>query len=67
MLFGKTAWMANTDGIDVQRNVLRLAHCTVSLPLVADFRLHSHFESGLGVSVEGRLKNGPATLVRIGG
>jgi len=66
-LLGETAWMANTAGIDVHQNVLRLAHCTVPLHLVADFSLRSHFESGLGVSIQGRMKNGPVTLARIGG
>jgi L-fucose isomerase-like protein len=59
--------MANTAGIDTRRNVLKLAHCTVPLQLTAEFGLRSHFESGLGVSIQGKLKNGPVTLARIGG
>ena len=31
------------------------------------YRLRSHFESGLGVGIEGVLPPGPATVLRIGG
>ena len=66
-LLGQISWMANPAGIDARRNILRLAHCTVSLQLAEKFSLRSHFESGLGVSIQGLLKNGPVTLARIGG
>jgi len=66
-LLGQTAWMANTAGVDTRRNTLRMAHCTVPLQLATDFLLRSHFESGLGVSIQGLLKNGPITLARVGG
>ena len=35
--------------------------------MVSAFALRSHFESGLGAAVQGRLARGPVTLVRIGG
>jgi len=31
------------------------------------YRLRSHFESGLGVGIQGTVPTGPVTLVRIGG
>jgi len=67
MLLGQTAWMANPAGIDTSRNTLRLAHCMVPLQMTNRFSLRSHFESGLGVSIQGVLENGPVTLARIGG
>jgi L-fucose isomerase-like protein len=60
-------WMANPSRVDRTRGVLSLAHCTVPPSLTTSYRLRSHFESGLGVGIQGVLPEGPVTLVRIGG
>lgn len=60
-------WMANPAQVDEGRNTLWLAHCTVPRGLVQGYRLRSHFESGMGVGVQGELAPGPVTLLRIGG
>jgi hypothetical protein len=59
--------MANPSRIDLDRGLLSLAHCTVPRGLSGAYRLRSHFESGLGVAIQGTLPAGPVTLVRIGG
>ena len=66
-LLGVTPWMANPAQLDPVRNTLWLAHCTVPRTLVESYRLRSHFESGLGVGIQGTLPAGPVTLLRIGG
>ncbi|MCP4547403.1 MAG: hypothetical protein GY835_13175 [bacterium] len=66
-LLGETPWMANPARIDERRNSLWLAHCTVPLGLVEGYSLRSHFESGLGLGLQGELPSGPVTLLRIGG
>jgi L-fucose isomerase-like protein len=66
-LLGQTPWMANPAQLDVARNTLWLAHCTVPRTLVQEYCLRSHFESGLGVGLQGTLPVGPVTLLRIGG
>jgi L-fucose isomerase-like protein len=66
-LLGVTPWMANPAQLDPVRNALWLAHCTVPRTLVESYRLRSHFESGLGVGIQGTLAAGPITLLRIGG
>ncbi len=66
-LLGATPWMANPAQLDTESNTLWLAHCTVPRTLVEDYRLRSHFESGLGVGIQGKLREGPVTLLRIGG
>ncbi|MDH3815322.1 MAG: hypothetical protein OEV48_12595 [Acidobacteriota bacterium] len=66
-LLGLTPWMANPAQLDPARNALWLAHCTVPRTLVESYRLRSHFESGLGVGIQGALPTGPVTLLRIGG
>jgi len=66
-LLGVTPWMANPAQLDPQNNTLWLAHCTVPRSLIESYRLRSHFESGLGVGIQGALPVGPVTLLRIGG
>jgi L-fucose isomerase-like protein len=66
-LLGEVSWMANPAAVDVAANSLTLAHCTIPRRMVEDYALRSHFESGLGVAIAGRLPDGPVTLVRIGG
>jgi L-fucose isomerase-like protein len=66
-LLGATPWMANPAQLDPADNTLWLAHCTVPRTLVESYRLRSHFESGLGVGIQGTLVEGPVTLLRIGG
>ena len=66
-LLAVTPWMANPAQLDPERDTLWLAHCTVPRTLVESYRLRSHFESGLGVGIQGSLPTGPVTLLRIGG
>lgn len=67
MLTGEVPWMANPAELDEDGNALVLAHCTVPRTLVEGYRLRSHFESGLGIGIQGMLPLGPVTLLRIGG
>jgi L-fucose isomerase-like protein len=66
-LLGETPWMANPAQLDETENTVWLAHCTVPISMVSDYRLRSHFESGLGVAIQGTIPNGPVTLIRLGG
>jgi L-fucose isomerase-like protein len=67
LLTGEVPWMANPAELDEDANTLVLAHCTVPRTLVEGYRLRSHFESGLGIGIQGTLPLGPVTLLRIGG
>lgn len=67
LLTGEMPWMANPAQLDEDENALWLAHCTVPRSMVERYRLRSHFESGLGVGIQGVIPDGDVTLVRIGG
>lgn len=67
LLLGELPWMGNPAQINEAENALWLAHCTVPRQMVESYRLRSHFESGLGVGIQGELPAGPVTLLRIGG
>ncbi len=60
-------WMGNPARVNVADNRLWMAHCTVPRLLVERYRLRSHFESGLGVGIQGTMRSGDVTLFRIGG
>jgi L-fucose isomerase-like protein len=66
-LLGQSPWMANPVRLDKEDNTLWMAHCTVPRSVVEEYRLRSHFESGLGVALQGRLRINAVTLIRIGG
>ncbi len=66
-LLGALPWMANPSRIEREANRILLAHCTIPLGMTGGYILRSHFESGIGVGIQGHVPNGPVTLVRIGG
>ncbi len=66
-LLAQLPWMANPAQLNEADNTLWLAHCTVPRRLTRRYRLRSHFESGLGVGLQGEIPPAPVTLLRIGG
>lgn len=64
---GQISFMANPQDMNLSDNTLWLAHCTIARSLVKSYALRSHFESSLGVGIQGELEPGPITLARIGG
>ncbi len=66
-LLGQPTWMANPATLDVDRDELVLAHCTVAPSMVDSFALDTHFESGKGVGISGHFADQPVTLIRVGG
>jgi len=67
LLLGETPWMANPAQLEEAANEMWLAHCTIPRGMVETYRVRSHFESGLGVGIQGDLPLMPVTLLRIGG
>lgn len=66
-LTGQAGWMANPADLDARTGEILLAHCTVPLGRVGEHRLKTHFESGLGIGIDGTFPSGPVTLLRLGG
>lgn len=66
-LTGRPAWMANPSDIRPDDGTIALAHCTVPLGLVGSYSFKTHFESGLGLGIDGTFPHGPVTLLRLGG
>ena len=64
---GKIPWMANPSRLDIENNSIIIAHCTVPRTIVKDYTIRSHFESGIGVGIQGTFPTGNVTIFRIGG
>ena len=64
----KIPWMANPSRLDLENNIIELAHCTVPRTLVQSYTLRSHFETNLGVGIQGYFPTGKKIrLFRLGG
>ena len=61
------AFMANLNDVDLEENTITLAHCTAATTLCKWCTLRSHFESKIGVSIQGALPLQNVTVCRIGG
>lgn len=69
-LTNQPAWMANPASINKKDNTLILAHCTIPSKMLNSLdqsKLTTHMESGLSVAIQGPLKTGNVTVLRIGG
>ena len=66
-LTGRAAFMSNPASVNLEKNQMVLAHCTVPTSLVTSFSLPTHFESGLGLGVRGKLPLGRCVILRVGG
>ncbi|MDP8200702.1 MAG: hypothetical protein P9M11_01010 [Candidatus Tenebribacter burtonii] len=64
---GKLPWMANPSRLNLENNSMIIAHCTVPRTIVKNYTIRSHFESGIGVGIQGTFPIGDVTLFRIGG
>jgi len=64
-LTDEPVFMANSSSIDIDKNEIILAHCTLPLNMTDEFYLKTHFESGLGVGIKGNIKEGEATIFKL--
>jgi len=64
-LCGETAFMANPSQLTDDSSML--AHCTIPLSMCNETIVRSHFESGIGVAIQGLLPMEDYTLLKWGG
>lgn len=67
VMTGKPGFMANPSRVNPVTGEIVFAHCTVGLTQTEGYTIRSHFESSSGVAVQGMIKEGPATVFKIGG
>lgn len=64
-LTNQSTFQANPSRIDVEKNTIVFAHCTLPLGMTKGFRLDTHFESGIGVAIKGKLRKERITVFRM--
>ena len=64
-LCDKEAFMANPSNLTQHSSML--AHCTIPLTMCDDISIRSHFESGIGVAIQGTLPLTDYTIFKWGG
>jgi len=62
-LTGIVPWIANTN--KVTNDVSLFSHCTIAPSLVNNYKIKTHFETGLGTSIEGDFTGDEITLFRL--
>lgn len=67
LLTDEPVFMANPASIDIDKNEIILAHCTLPLNMPDEFYLKTHFESGIGVGIKGDIREGEATIFKLSG
>ena len=66
-LTGVMPFMANPAAIDKKNDEILFAHCTVATDISEDYIIRSHYETGIGVGIQGILEKGSVTIFKIGG
>ena len=64
---GRPSFMANPASIDSDNLSIDFAHCTIPTVMVEGCTLPSHFESGIGIGINGEVPLGNYTLCKLSG
>lgn len=64
---GEPLFMCNPSRFDTKAGHATFAHCTVPVSMLSRFCLNTHFESGIGVAVQGAFAPGDCTLFKCAG
>lgn len=64
-LTGLPSFQANPSYVDFKNNTILFAHCTLPLNMCNDYSLTTHYESGLGIGIKGKLPLEKITVVKV--
>ena len=60
-------FLCNPSRFDTKAGEAVFAHCTIPVTMLKDFCLNTHFESGIGVAVQGSFEEGDCTIFKCEG
>ena len=66
-LTGNSGFMANPSKIDITTNQVVFAHCTIGIKQTERYIIRNHFETDMGIAIQGILPTGEVTLIKCGG
>jgi L-fucose isomerase-like protein len=64
-LVGEPGFMVNPSQINIFDNSMVVAHCTLPINMGTDYQLNTHFESGIGVALDGYLPEQQAMMFKV--
>ena len=64
---GEPLFMCNPSRFDTKAGTSVFAHCTIPVTMLKSFCFNTHFESGIGVAVQGTFEEGPCTIFKCEG
>ena len=67
VLTRQPSFMANPSMINARTNEIILAHCTIGIAQTEQYIIRSHFETEMGIGIQGILPTGHVTVVKCGG
>jgi len=63
--FHSSSFQVNPSYVNIIENYAYFAHCTLPLDMCLDYDFDTHFESGLGIGIKGRLNLGNVTIMKV--
>lgn len=64
-IFYTSSFQVNPSYINFEKKCAYFAHCTLPLDMCLDYKFDTHFESGLGIGIKGKLNLGKITIFKI--
>ena len=64
---GEPLFRCNPSRFDTKAGTAVFAHCTIPVTMLKSFCFNTHFESGIGVAVQGTFEEGPCTIFKCEG
>ncbi|MFW9887829.1 MAG: hypothetical protein ACFFER_06585 [Candidatus Thorarchaeota archaeon] len=66
-LSGQPAFMANVTDVDLESNTATFAHCTLPTSLASEYRIMTHYETGMSLGLRGTISPQKITILKVSG
>ena len=63
--FNDSSFQVNPSYLNLKEKYGYFAHCTIPLDMCLDYKFDTHFESGIGLGISGRLNLGKVTIFKM--
>jgi L-fucose isomerase-like protein len=63
----RPVFMANVSDVDAASNIATLAHCTLPTSITTDYRIMTHYETGMSLGVRGTIAPQSVTVLKVSG
>ncbi|MFX1332554.1 MAG: hypothetical protein ACFE9W_13410 [Promethearchaeota archaeon] len=66
-LFRKPVFMANVADVNLESNTATFAHCTLPTSLASEYRIMTHYETGMSLGLRGTISPQKITIMKVFG